>query len=150
MIKTQTGLRNRDVRRRKRHPLLAGTVRGVCVVELSFTPVTPRSGSKSTPITLHYRLHTTPPALMEIAAPGRLSPLHVVFIDWSGREVRRFNEMPMGKDLPRSVLRLVAGPPHARAHRPINLLRPKLGTIATTAHFSQRLRSMGAPCLNAQ
>ncbi len=33
--------------------------------------------------------------LQELAGPERLSPMHVVFIDWSGKEVRRFNEVPI-------------------------------------------------------
>jgi len=33
--------------------------------------------------------------LQELVGPGRLSPLHIVFVDWSGKEVRRFNEVPI-------------------------------------------------------
>jgi len=33
--------------------------------------------------------------LRELVGPGRLSPLHTVFIDWSGKEIRRFEEVPI-------------------------------------------------------
>jgi hypothetical protein len=33
--------------------------------------------------------------VMELVAPERLSPLHIVFLDWSGSEVRRFNDVPI-------------------------------------------------------
>jgi hypothetical protein len=32
--------------------------------------------------------------VMEIVAPERLSPLHLVFLDWSGRELRRIDKVP--------------------------------------------------------
>lgn len=31
---------------------------------------------------------------MELAGQGRLSPLHIAFLDWSGREVRRIDKVP--------------------------------------------------------
>jgi len=34
--------------------------------------------------------------LREPVGPESLSPLHIVVIDWSGNQVRRFNEVPMG------------------------------------------------------
>lgn len=33
--------------------------------------------------------------VMELVAPQRLSPLHIIFLDWAGNEVRRFNEVPI-------------------------------------------------------
>jgi len=32
--------------------------------------------------------------VMEVVAPERLSPLHLVFLDWSGRELRRIDTVP--------------------------------------------------------
>ena len=33
--------------------------------------------------------------VMELVAPQHLSPLHIVFLNWAGNEVRRFNEVPI-------------------------------------------------------